>query len=119
MNAIRIYDPAMCCSTGLCGPDVNPTLVDFAAFLHGLDKSEYAIERYNLSQTPGAYVENQEVAKLLQDQGTDVLPIIYLNDKIVTTGAYPTNDELAGLLGIDSAGSGTSQSECCSGGCCS
>ena len=28
---IRVFDPAMCCSTGVCGPSVEPDLARFAA----------------------------------------------------------------------------------------
>jgi hypothetical protein len=27
---IDVYDPAMCCNTGVCGPDVDDFLADFA-----------------------------------------------------------------------------------------
>ncbi|MDH3390414.1 MAG: arsenic metallochaperone ArsD family protein, partial [Desulfobulbaceae bacterium] len=33
MSGIEIYDPPMCCPTGVCGPNVDPELVQFAADL--------------------------------------------------------------------------------------
>jgi hypothetical protein len=33
MMKLEIFDPAMCCSTGVCGVDVDPVLAQFAADL--------------------------------------------------------------------------------------
>ncbi len=33
MTTIEVFDPAMCCSTGVCGPQVDPDLARFAADL--------------------------------------------------------------------------------------
>jgi hypothetical protein len=32
---LDVFDPAMCCSTGVCGPEVDPQLVQFAADARG------------------------------------------------------------------------------------
>lgn len=118
MINLKIYDPAMCCSSGVCGPNVNEKLVHLSAFLKGLDKMSYAIERYNLSQQPDAYVNNQEVAGILKEKGTDALPLIFVGDKLVCSGDYPTTDELADLLKIGCEDVVVTGSDCCSGGCC-
>ena len=36
MSKLEVFDPAMCCSTGVCGVDVDPVLVQFAADLQWL-----------------------------------------------------------------------------------
>ena len=33
MKTLTVFDPAMCCSTGVCGSDVDQVLVDFSALL--------------------------------------------------------------------------------------
>jgi hypothetical protein len=33
MTTLEIFDPPMCCSTGVCGPDPDPRLPQFAADL--------------------------------------------------------------------------------------
>lgn len=38
MKKIEIFDPAMCCSTGVCGPSVNPELIRVAAVVENLKK---------------------------------------------------------------------------------
>ena len=118
MITLKIYDPAMCCSSGVCGPDVNEKLVQLSAFLKGLDTGDYTVERYNLSQQPDAYVSNPAVAQILKDKGTQALPILFVNDKLVCSGDYPSTGELAGLLKLGCTDIADNSSNCCSGGCC-
>jgi len=72
---IQVFDPAMCCSTGVCGPEVDPRLVQFAADLEWLKTEGVLVERQNLSQNPKAYVENELVCATLAARGGSVLPI--------------------------------------------
>ena len=118
MKTLKIYDPAMCCSSGVCGPNVNEKLVQLSAFLKGLDKGDCMVERYNLSQQPDAYVSNPAVAQVLRDKGTEALPLLFVDDKLVCSGDYPSTGELAGLLKLGSADIADNSSDCCSEGCC-
>ena len=61
MNTLQIYDPAVCCSTGIWGPDVDPELANFAALLSQLQQRGVKVERYNLGQQPVAFVQNAQV----------------------------------------------------------
>jgi hypothetical protein len=99
MKTLKIFDPAMCCSTGVCGPDVDTELVQLASFLKNLDETAVKIERYNLSQEPAAYTSNETVAAVLQEKGVDALPLVILDDEVISTGAYPALEKLSGLLG--------------------
>lgn len=95
---IKVYDPAMCCSTGLCGPSVNQQLLEIARDLRRLEVDGVKVERFNLSQQPGAFVENTRVAGLLQAFGEEALPVTLVNDTILAYGRYVTREEmLAGL----------------------
>jgi hypothetical protein len=96
---IRVYDPAMCCSTGVCGPSVDADLARFAADVAWLQKRGATVERYNLSQQPGAFAENTLVREAL-GRGTEVLPLIVVGDRIASEGTYPSRDVLAALAGI-------------------
>ena len=118
MKILKIYDPAMCCSSGVCGPNVNEKLVQLSGFLKGLDKDGYQVERYNLSQEPSAYVQNQQVAQILKDKGTDALPLIFVDDEVVCSGEYPSIDELAELLKVGCMDVDETSSCCSSGECC-
>lgn len=99
MATIRVFDPAMCCSTGVCGPTSDPELARFAADLDWLQKQGVRVERYNLSSQPAAFVETPAVREALQ-RGTEVLPLVLLDDRIATEGAYPSRETLAALAGV-------------------
>ena len=38
MKKIEIFDPAMCCPTGLCGTNINPELMRIAVVIESLKK---------------------------------------------------------------------------------
>lgn len=95
MKKVEIFDPAMCCSTGVCGPVVDPDLTRIASAVYSLEKKGVHIDRYNLSNDPSAFVENQQVNQALADGGPDALPLVLVDGEIVKTAAYPTNEELA------------------------
>lgn len=103
-NAARfeVYDPPMCCSTGVCGPDVDPKLVRFAADLKWLQEKGVQVNRFNLSQSPMAFVENEAVKHVLTDKGESALPLVLAEGRIVSMGRYPDRQELARLAGLNS-----------------
>lgn len=119
MTKLEVYDPAMCCSTGVCGPDVDPALVAFAADLKWISEQGVAVQRYNLGNDAQAFAANPIVVKELQ-AGTERLPIIAVDGKIVSTGVYLSRSQLVEKLGLKAAPSDASAS-CCSpkSGCCS
>ncbi len=93
MKAIQIYDPPMCCSTGICGTDIAPDLVNFAGMLAQLKQRGISIERYNLAQQPVAFAQNDDVKHLLQSAGEKALPLIFWDGTLKMQGRYPTRDE--------------------------
>lgn len=99
MKKLEVFDPAMCCSTGICGVDVDPVLVEFAADLQWLSGQGIAVQRYNLGQEPQAFAGNPAVLKEIE-AGMDRLPILALDGRILTTGIYPSRGQLAQKLGI-------------------
>lgn len=100
MKKMVIYDPAVCCPTGVCGPSVDKNLLRVATLLNRLEKRGIKVERHNLSDNPQAFVDNKAVNKLLVDEGVDVLPITMVDGEVVKTGEYPTNEEFVELLEI-------------------
>ena len=101
MTRIQVYDPAMCCSTGVCGPQVDPVLPRFSADFHWLANQGVAVERFNLSQQPQEFAGNSVVKNALAQDGTGCLPLILVNGSIVSKGRYPERDELARFAGVD------------------
>lgn len=99
MVKVEVFDPAMCCSTGVCGTDVDPTLSRFAADLDWLAAQGVAVERATLSQEPGKFVTNEAVRAALESSGTDALPAIVVDGALRSTGQYPDRDALAAWAG--------------------
>ncbi|MCU0714654.1 MAG: arsenite efflux transporter metallochaperone ArsD [Pirellula sp.] len=98
MKTIRVYDKPMCCSTGVCGPEVDPVLPRFAADLEWLASQGHSVERYNLAQQPQAFIDNTLVHQSLSTEGTDSLPLILIDGDIVSRRTYPTREEFLDLL---------------------
>ena len=92
-NKFIIYDPPMCCSTGVCGPNPDKSLIDLQDTLDELKKSGVKIERYIITQSPAKFKDNPQVIELIQKQQLKVLPITNFNGKIVKTVSYPTLEE--------------------------
>ncbi|MGK7377291.1 arsenite efflux transporter metallochaperone ArsD [Planococcus sp. 1R117A] len=95
MKKIEIFDPAMCCSTGVCGPVVDPDLTRIASAVYSLEKKGFEIARYNLANDPSAFVENQIVNQVLTEKGPEALPLVLIDNEVVKVAEYPTNNELA------------------------
>jgi len=101
MKTIEVFDPAMCCSTGICGTDVDPAVVTFAADLDWLNDNGVTVRRYNLAQEPGAFVERPVVAGALQNLGDAALPLILMDGAAVSQGVFPPRAQLAVWAGIE------------------
>lgn len=99
MSKVQVFDPPMCCSTGVCGPEVDPALVRFASDLEWLKSHGLEVERFNLSQEPAAFVGNRVVAEAIRGR-EDGLPLLLLDGRIVAQGSYPTREALAERVGI-------------------
>lgn len=100
MQTITVYDPPMCCATGICGPEVDAKLVRFAGDLDWLKATGVKVERVNLAQEPGRFVANAAVKAVLDRSGGDELPAIVVGDALVASGRYPSRDELAAFVGL-------------------
>jgi hypothetical protein len=121
MKTLEVFDPAMCCSTGVCGVTVDPVLAQFAADLNWVTEQGITVTRHNLGQEPQAFAANPAVVKEME-AGMGRLPILLIDGAIVSTGLYPSRAQLAQKLGLKvlaDAPPAQSQS-CCSpkSGCC-
>ncbi|MBS0014081.1 MAG: arsenite efflux transporter metallochaperone ArsD [Desulfobacterales bacterium] len=137
--SLKVYDPPMCCSTGVCGTSVSEQLVEFAGMLKKAEAQGIEVHRFNLSQEPQAFAENKAVRESMAELGQEGLPLVYVDDELVVSGRYPDKKELFELLGLDepldTGGSGKNtiqgagvisltgsttpgSGECCSGGGC-
>ncbi len=97
---IQVFDPAMCCATGVCGPSIDPELARVSADLEWLRGQGVTVDRFNLSQEPGAFAGAPLVQQALQERGVECLPLVLVDGRIVAEGAYPARETLAALAGI-------------------
>lgn len=98
---IEIYDPPMCCPSGLCGPDIDPALLDVNEAILNVKKEfdgQVNIERYLLSQQGPKFMQQPEVMKRLQLYGVEILPLTLVDGRVVKEKSYPTYDELKKLI---------------------
>jgi AhpD family alkylhydroperoxidase len=99
---IQVFDPPMCCSTGVCGPSVDPELVRFSADIEWLKSQGVEVERYNLSQQPAAFAGTPLVKDALAKEGNDCLPLTVVDGSVVCRSKYPTREMLTGYAGLES-----------------
>lgn len=97
---IEVYDPAMCCSTGVCGPDVDDDVANFANDVKWMKKRGVDVQRFNLGQEPEAFKMNPAVLSRLQKEGSECLPLILINGEMVSEGGYPDRQQLTEWLAI-------------------
>ncbi|MCR3758603.1 arsenite efflux transporter metallochaperone ArsD [Clostridium felsineum] len=100
MSKIEIFDPAMCCSTGVCGPSINKELLRVATVINNMIKKGFNITRHNLSSEPQAFIDNKKINEYLNSEGAEVLPITLVDGEVKKLKEYPTNEEFANWLGV-------------------
>ncbi|MDD5029302.1 MAG: arsenite efflux transporter metallochaperone ArsD [Rhodoferax sp.] len=122
MKKLQVFDPALCCSSGVCGTDVDQRLVDFSADADWAKQQGMVIERFNLAQQPMAFADNAAVKGLLERSGEAALPITLVDGEVAFAGRYPSRDDLARWLGVAVpaalAPSAAASSPCCGGAKC-
>jgi Arsenical resistance operon protein ArsD len=120
MKKLQVFDPALCCSSGVCGAEVDQALVNFAADVDWARQNGVQIERFNLAQQPMAFAGNATVKGFLERSGQEALPLILLEGEVALAGRYPNRAELArwaGIVAVETeakpAGGCCSGSKCC------
>lgn len=97
---LEVFDPPMCCSSGVCGPSVDPKLVQFSAALDWLHSHGVGVERFNPSHQYAVFASNVTVVRAINEGGLSCLPLILVNGTIVSRGEYPEKEALAALAGL-------------------
>jgi sulfur carrier protein ThiS len=124
MTTVQIYDKAMCCSTGVCGPVVDPILPRFASDLDWLKSQGHDVVRFNLAQDPAEFAKNATVQEMLKEEGVECLPVVIVEDRVVSRSEYPSRENLALWTGTSIKRKASlpmaSDSKCCGddSGCC-
>lgn len=104
MPALQVFDPAMCCSTGVCGEDIDPALTRFAADVKFLQAQDVTVRRFNLSQEPQMFVDTPAVYQLINQEGADVLPAFVVEGEVIHAGSYPSREQLMAWVGLSGDG---------------
>ena len=97
-NKLIIYETAMCCSSGICGPSPDQTLIGLQDTIDRIRKTDTIVERYSITQNPKKFMENPQIIKLIQEQQLKALPITLFNGNVMKVGSYPTKEELQALV---------------------
>src|SRR5659263_715536 len=100
MEKMQIFEPAMCCDTGLCGVGVDSELLRISTVLSTLKKNGVEVQRFNLSNSPQEFINNIVVNNFINTKGVDKLPVTVLDGEIVIAGRYPANEEFVKLLNV-------------------
>lgn len=100
MKKMKIFEPAMCCPTGLCGVGVDPELLRISTVLETLKKHGISIDRFNLGSAPAEFITDQTINTYINEKGIEGLPAVIVDGEIVITGRYPTNEEFAKFLSL-------------------
>lgn len=127
MTTLQIFDKPMCCSSGVCGPDVDSALVAFSADLQWLERHGVHVQRINPAHQPALFAGSELVRQELHNHGSDCLPMVVVNDAVVSRGVFPSRQQLADWAGIAIDELSVIPSGCCVGddkptgsssGCC-
>ena len=100
MATLQIFDKPLCCSSGVCGADVDPALVTFSADLQWLERQGVQVRRINPAHQPSLFAANELVREELKKHGNNCLPLVVVNDAVVSRGIFPSRNQLAGWTGV-------------------
>lgn len=95
---VEIFDPPMCCPTGMCGPTIDPALLDVNEMILALQQEGISVARYQMTTHAQVFANHRQVFQLLREQQLAALPITTVNGNIVKSGAYPTLDQVRAAL---------------------
>lgn len=119
MKSIQVFEPALCCTSGVCGVEVDQVLVTFSADVEWAKQSGVQVERFNLANEPMVFAQNAAVKGFLERSGQEALPLILVDGEMALAGRYPSRAELARWVGITQVSEGNPQGRCGPGrGCC-
>lgn len=96
--SVEFFDPPMCCPTGMCGPTIDPALLDLNEMVLTLQSEGIGVARYQMTSHPQAFMNNAEVFRLLREKQLAVLPITVVDGSIIKTGAYPSIEDVRTAL---------------------
>lgn len=101
MSKLEVFDPQMCCESGICGSSADPVLVVFASDLEWLKEQGVSVFRHGLALNPPQFDKNELVKYILNEEGKKSLPIILFNGALASKGCYPSREKLAQICNVE------------------
>jgi arsenical resistance operon trans-acting repressor ArsD len=95
---VELFDPPMCCPTGLCGPTLDQTLLDVNEMVAALNSEGIGVERYQMASHPHVFLKHPDVMRLVRERGMDAFPVTVIGGRVVKTGQYPSRGEIDAAL---------------------
>ena len=95
---VEIFDPPLCCPSGVCGPTVDQTLLDVNEMILALKRDGIHVERHQMASHPAAFLNNAEVMRLVRERQMAALPITVVRGDVLKVGAYPSLAEVRAAL---------------------
>ena len=95
---VEIFDPPMCCSSGLCGPTVDQTLLTVNEMVMALQTEGVSVARYQMTNHHQKFMQNPAVMQLVRAQKMAALPITVVRGDVLKSGEYPTLAEIKAAL---------------------
>lgn len=89
MSTIEVFEPALCCSTVVCGDDADQALATFSADLEWVRSCSGEITSFNLASAPLAFTHRDPFAEFMKLSGSEELPLALVDAVTVQTGRYP------------------------------
>src|SRR5688572_28908647 len=99
MTKLQVFDKPLCCSSGVCGPDVDPALVAFSADLQWLERQGVEVQRINPAHQSALFASSELVREELKQHGNNCLPVVVVNNAVVSRGVFPSRSQLADWTG--------------------
>ena len=91
----------MCCASGLCGPNIDPALIEIQHIMKDLKKKygeAIEISRIDMNTNFNLFLDNWDVFEKVNTQGLYVLPITKINGNIIAEAHYPDFETLVNKL---------------------
>lgn len=92
---VKVFERAMCCPTGMCGPTVDENVVNFNGLIEKLKAEGHDVQRYMITQNLAAFQQEDQVMNILRDEQLDALPITLVNGKVIKKGSYPEWEDIS------------------------
>jgi len=96
---VELFEPPMCCPTGVCGPTQDQTLLDLQETIRSLQTMGVRVVRFQPGSHPNEFGKNEEVMRAIRDRRLAALPITVVNGVLLKCGAYPSLHEIEDALG--------------------